>query len=342
MDSYIVARVNREVALRTQDEPSVVRELSNKVEDEVWARLKRYTWIVGIATVLLTLYGISSIKDAKQAIIEQARSRVEPIVRDVEKRSLAAQGSVANVEARLPTVTTSLNNTADLAEQQRQRIEGQSAEITEKLSRFQIAANKADSMSSHFEQQVNDSQRRLDQLTRRYDTQLSQISKTVTNQAIAEQYPSLTEAPYVQAGNVRLDRAIKKPGEKWVSVCIFPTAVGAGVISAQQLEQMLSELSRKGYTPILGNLIAGGRASGGIWRATSGNTNESTVVYFKTSFLESAKDISVIASKYIKFPRAVPQLSDGKAAAGYPQQSIDALMNDGKLDAEIFISAPYR
>jgi hypothetical protein len=130
IDSYIAARVAQELSFRTTDESMVVRDIGNKAEDEVWKRLTRYSWLFAGVIALLGLYGFNSLKDAKQKVVDEARSRVEPVIKDVETRAQSVQSKLGDVEKRLPDVTDSLNRTATLADQQRSRIEGQSAEVT--------------------------------------------------------------------------------------------------------------------------------------------------------------------------------------------------------------------
>lgn len=338
VDAYITAKVVQELSLRLQDEALIVRELSNKTEDEIRARLKRWAWALGLFAILAAWFGISSFKDARKTIVDQAQARIEPIVKDVESRSKAAQGSLTDVEQRIPGVTKSLNDTADLAEKQRLRIEGQSADVGQKLQRFQAASDRADKTSSQFESKVTAAQRRLDQLTSRFETQSTQITRIAANEAIASQYPALMEEPFVQAGSVRFDKTKKKAGEKWVSVCVSPAAVQEEAITVANLQSLLTELTAKGYTPLLGNLNAGGRSGGPIWRATSGSLEESAVIYFRPNFATDAREIAVIAAKYVNLPKNTPQLLDGKPTRGFSQRGMDTLLHDGKLDAEVYIS----
>ncbi|HUA21434.1 MAG TPA: hypothetical protein VMB25_21955, partial [Bryobacteraceae bacterium] len=220
IDAYIAAKVAQEVALKTQDESSVVRSIANDAEDEIWKRLKRYAWLGALALFLLGLYGFNSIRDAKQKIVDEARSRVEPVVKDVEQRAQAGQAKLADVEKRLPKLTESLNKTSELADQQRKRIEGQGAEVTAKLNKFTAATTRAEQLSASFEAKVADAQRRLAELTKRYDTQLNQISRAVTHTAVSEAFPNLDQEPFIAIGNDRFDRIVKKPDEKWVNIYI--------------------------------------------------------------------------------------------------------------------------
>ncbi len=94
VDAYIEAKVGRTLANRLVDQTSLVREIGDRAEDVVWGRLKRYTWAVSIAIFLLGLYGITSIREAKTKIVDEASSRLEPVIADTEKRALLAQNEI--------------------------------------------------------------------------------------------------------------------------------------------------------------------------------------------------------------------------------------------------------
>ena len=339
LDAYITSKVAREVGLATQDEKLVVRKLSNDAEDEVWKRMKRYTWIAGIAVALATAYGFKSINDAKRAIIDEARSRVEPVISQVEFRAQAAQSRVGDVEKRLPAVTDSLNHTSQLADQQRSRIEGQSSEIAAKLDRYQSAKDRADKSSAAFETKANASQQRLDELTKRYDNQLSQISRSTAHESVLEAYPNLDQEPFIMLGPIRTDKTVKKTGEKWVTVYLTGNAVAKSVISKAKLEQMLVDLREQGYNPIVGMISFGGRMGGILERAAAGPYTESGIFYFHTEFKPEAVQIETIVSKYVKLPASSPKLSLPSPIDSYSRNRLEYLIKDGKLDAQIFISS---
>ena len=339
IDAYIVAKVAQELALRTQNEGVMVREIGYKAENEVRARLKQYSWVVGAFIALLALFGVTSIRDARQTIVAEAKNRVEPVISDVEKRAQAARTSLADVEERLPGVTDSLNKTANLADQQRLRIEAQSADVMAKLQSFNVAAKRADEIGSGFETKVKQSQTRLDDLTRRYDKQLDQISRAVTHRAVAEAFPTLDREPFIQIGPVRLDQADKKPNDKWVNIHVTHAAMERSVISAAQLEQLVSELRAAGFTPLLGQMQVIGRILGVLERAGQGPHTESGVLYFRPNFKGSADALTAITKKYVRLPEASPQLTDSAKLDAFTRPRVEVLLKNGKLDAQIFISA---
>src|SRR6266550_4140893 len=82
IDSYIQAKIDQELSARLKDQSSLVREIGDKAEDVVWARFKRYGWIVAVLIVILGLWGVKSIDDAGGKIVESARQRVEPLIQN--------------------------------------------------------------------------------------------------------------------------------------------------------------------------------------------------------------------------------------------------------------------
>jgi hypothetical protein len=342
LDAYITAKVSREIALKTQDQTTMVREIGNRAEDEVWKRITRYTWATGALIFLAGLYGFTSIRDAKQKIVDEARVRVEPVISDVERRAKGAQEELGDVQRRLPEVTDSLNRTAEMAEQQRKRIEGQGAEVSAKLDSFQKTASRADQLSDGFEAKVRESQKRLDEMTKRYDNQLDQISRATTRTSVSEAYPTLGQEPFVLVQGHRVDATTKRPGEKWVNIYISGYALPKEVISKQKLEDLVSELRSKGFVPLLGSIGIGGPLGGGVERTAPGPFAESGVFYFKPGFKTDADTLSSIVSKYITLPAGSPQLSDvTKMPNLLEKQRLDVLLRYGGIDAQIFISSPY-
>jgi uncharacterized Zn finger protein (UPF0148 family) len=114
IDAYIQAKISQELTSRLKDQASLVREIGNQAEDVVWARLKRYTWILSIAFaiigLILTLYGVKSLDDAKQKVVSAAKEQVEPSIRqletnisNLEARAAGANTTISTVESNLKT-----------------------------------------------------------------------------------------------------------------------------------------------------------------------------------------------------------------------------------------------
>jgi hypothetical protein len=343
IDSYVVAKVEQELKLRTKDDDAVVRDVAFKAENEAIARLKRYWWIgaavISLGGILLGLIGIASIQDAKRTIVSEAKSRVEPVVSDVENRAKAAQASLSDVEKRLPGVTKSLNDTSKVADQQRLRVEGQSAEIAAKIKNYERAASSADELAAAFQARADDAQRRLADMARRYETSLTQVSRAVVHTSMAAAFPGLDDKRFLSIGPVRFDVTDKKPGEKWVNVYLTGNAISAHVIGQKPLEDMGVELTAAGMTVLPGLISFGGAGGGLIERAGPGSFDESSVIYFRPSFKASAVKINSIVSKYVRLAPGSPPLVE--SGEGRPMRGgVDFISNNGKLDAQIFISAP--
>jgi hypothetical protein len=345
IDSYVVAKVEQELKLRTKDQDAVVREVAFKAENEAILRLKRYWWIgaaiISLGGILLALIGLASIQDAKRTIVAEAKSRVEPVISDVERRSKAAQASLSDVEQKLPGVTKSLNDTSRLADQQRLRIEGQSADFATKIRRYEKAASSADELAAAFQARTDDAQKRLADMARRYDTSLTQVSRAVVHTSMTAAFPGLDDKRFFSIGPVRFDITDKKPGEVWVNVYLTGNAISAHVIGQKSLEEMGVELTAAGMTVLPGIISFGGAGGGLIEKAGPGSFEESSVIYFRPSFNASAVKINSIVSKYIRLAPGSPQLVE--SGEGRPMRGgVDFIRNNGKLDAQVFVSAPSR
>ncbi|MEP7353285.1 MAG: zinc ribbon domain-containing protein [Acidobacteriota bacterium] len=101
IDSYVQAKLAQELSVRLKDQSTLVREIGDKAEDVVWARLKRYGWVVTIGLVLLGFWGIKSIDDAGTKIVASASQRVEPLIKGVEAKSEIAQSNMNALDSRL-------------------------------------------------------------------------------------------------------------------------------------------------------------------------------------------------------------------------------------------------
>jgi len=343
IDAYVAARVEQELKLRTKDDDAVVRDVAFRAENEAISRLKRYWWIgalvISLGGILLAFVGIASIQDAKRTIVAEARQRVEPVIGDVEKRAQAAQANLFDVEKRLPAVMKSLNETEALADSQRQRIEGQSAEINSKISGFQAAAKRATDLSDGFEANMAASQRRLDELTRTYDTQMDRISKGVAHTSISAAFPLLEQEPFIGIGSARLDRLEKKAGEKWIDLYVDNFATKKHAITQDALESIVSRLETIGFTVFSGAIVIGGRSQTVVFRAGPGAPGASGLFYFHPGFRQDAERILAVCKGYFSIPSNSPQLVEKGTVVSEPE-GVDFIRRDGKLDAQIYISAP--
>jgi hypothetical protein len=253
---------------------------------------------------------------------------------------LPAQVRLADLEKNLPLVASSLNKTSQLADQQRRRIEGQGAEVTAKLNSFTAAATRADQLSAGFEAKVRDSQKRLDELTKRYDTQLTQIARAVNHTAVSDAFPNIDQEAFIQIGDTRFDRVEKRSGEKWVDIYLTQPAGASGVTTGKRLEALVSDLMAAGFTPFFNQISIRGRLGGIIERAGQGPYESSAVLYFRPDFKSSAEQLTAITAKYLSLPQGSPELADSRQMETPRRMRFEVLLKDAKLDAQIFIGAP--
>ncbi len=95
----------------------------------------------------------------------------------------------------------------------------------------------------------------------------------------------------------------KTPQDRWVNISINPTTVGD--ISSNQLEKLVAELKASHYTPLLGLVGVGGPFSQG-W-ASLGDSQETTVFYFKKDSEPMANNVSTIVSRSLSINVFKPQ-----------------------------------
>jgi peptidoglycan hydrolase CwlO-like protein len=134
--------------------------------------------------------------------VDNARSRLEPVIADTEKRAKAAQKDVGDAEQKIGDVRRQLDGTAALADEQRTRITDQGGHIKHKLEDVQKAADRANSLSSGyearatvFERELNDMRkhaedysRKLDDMQKSFDARMKRVSKQVDDVSIQQAY----------------------------------------------------------------------------------------------------------------------------------------------------------
>lgn len=178
-------------------------------------------------------------------------------------------------------------------------------------------------------------------MARRYDTSLTQVSRAVVHTSMAAAFPGLDDKRFFSIGPVRSDVTDKKPGESWVNVYLTGNAISAHVIGQKALDDMGVELTAAGMTVLPGIISFGGAGGGLIERAGPGSFEESSVIYCRQSFKASAVKINGVVSKYLKLGVGSPQLVE--SGEGRPMRGgVDFIRNNGKLDAQVFVSAPSR
>jgi hypothetical protein len=339
IDSYIVARVAQQIAAQTKGEAAIVRDLSFKAENELIARLKRYGWILGLAGFLLALIGFGSIQQAKTTIVAEARTRVEPVVIDVEKRAHEAGTELAHVEKKLPEITRSMNTTVQIADEQRQRVEGQNAEISRKLADFENTSRRFDQVRAELDSEMNQFQKQIDSFKNRYSAEIAQLSRAADLASVREAYPNLGVKPFVIIAGHRVDKSQKKPGEKWVLVTLGWDAQQVSKSAGEDTDNLVSDLHSAGYVTFVGSMDFGGRLGGGLMRADSGPAKQSAVVYFHPEFKRSAEQLIPIAGRYAELLNSSPVLANTPESTNFDAPRLETVIQESGLDAQIYIGA---
>jgi hypothetical protein len=159
IDSYVQAKVNQELSSRLKEQSNLVREIGDKAEDIVWARLKRYGWIITALIVIIGLWGIKTIDDAGKKIVESAGQRVEPLIKSTESRAKSVQDQFTKTADKVNTVKKSIDDlslTVDGLKKTALQTKGEISQETSSLrnqidtsrSQLQNAAKLAPEMAS--------------------------------------------------------------------------------------------------------------------------------------------------------------------------------------------------
>ena len=347
IDSYVEARVQQAMSARLADQNNLTREIADRAEDVVWSRIKRYTWAAGLALFLLGLYGFSSIQEAKTTIANEARSRLEPVIEDTEKRVKAAQTDIGDTDKKIKAVQKQLDDTSKLADDQSKRITAQGGEIDKKLEDLQKAANQANSLSSGYEKQATnfekelgemrkhaeEQSRRLEDTQKAFEAKISQVTQQINNESIQEAYPTLGQKLYVTFnGHPWKGANEKKPGEKWVNINLDPLAVGENRVSKEQLKSLSDALEKAGYTPYFGFFGVGGPVSTGFG---SMGPEVSGVVYLNASRQKDASELVKIAGETLHIPGMDVHYVDPKSI---PEPMKRLVLETSGIDFQIFIA----
>lgn len=347
IDSYVEARVQQVLSARVVDQNSLIREVGDKAEDVVWTRIRRYTWAAGVTLFLLGLYGFSSIHEAKTTIVNEARSRLDPVIEDTEKRVKVAQLQIGDTDKKINAVQKQLDDTSRLADEQSRRIAARGGEIRGKLEDVQKEADGAQSLSSGYEKRATgfenqlsqmrkhaeEQSRRLEDTQKTFDTKIAQVTKQIDNVSIQQAYPTLGQKLYVTFnGGPWKGTDAKKPTDKWVNINIDPLAVGENRISKEQLKSLADALEKAGYTPYFGFFGVAGPVStgfGSLGRDTSG------VVYFDARRQNDASELLKMAIETLHISGMNTQYVDPKSVTGSMQRLV---VETSGIDFQIIIA----
>ena len=344
IDSYVQAKVDQQVTSRMIDETGAVRKIADSAEDILWARIKRYSWIVGLAVLILGIYGFNSIKDAKSTIVNDAKGRLEPILSETERRVKSAQEEIARTDQTIQAVQNKLNATSKLADSESNRISTDGGEINQKLAAVQQAADRANTLGASFEKQekqfeqeigqmrshAEDLSHKLDATQKTFDVKIAEATKQIDNVSIQRAYPTLGQKMYVTFnGQPWKGRKQKGPTDKWVNINLDPYAIGETRVTQDQLQALSDAMEKAGFTPYFGLFGFGGGVSGGY--GSLGNSSATGIRYFNESQKDDASKLLRIAVDTLKIPDMTVQHSVG---VDHVQQTV---INDSGLDFQIFI-----
>jgi hypothetical protein len=190
-----------------------------------------------------------------------------------------------------------------------------------------------------FESKVKVTQQRFDDLSKHYDSQIQQISRSAAHESVIEAYPNLDQEPFVILAQERSSTLQKKPGEKWVNIYLTGEAVNKSIISKTKLEQIIVELRNSGFGPIVGLISFGGRMEGLLERASPGSYNESGVFYFRPISKPTQPRLPLLRPNTFSSRQVLRNCLCQSGLKNFVRTRLDLLVRDGKLDAQIFISA---
>jgi hypothetical protein len=231
IDGYIENKLNIEIAARLKDQGSLVRELSDKAEDVVWARFKRYGVLVGILAAgvlgIIAFVGIKTVDDISR--------RLEPIVSAAEQR---AQARIGSLKASLDQLSQDVAN-------QTNRVSAKNGEILQEFARLDALSKQINGMVKSLQ------------------TNVQQVSKQVDVLSVRKAYPTLGMPRIVTYESQPWSgRTTKKATDKWVSIYIDPPSIGE--FSPQQIDNLVKSLKAARYTSYLGLFGISGPISQGF------------------------------------------------------------------------------
>jgi uncharacterized protein YlxW (UPF0749 family) len=329
VDTYIRAKVTKELAQHPQNSSGLVRELADKAEEVVWKRFKIYTVLFGVLLAVIAWFGYSSFND----ITDSAKRRLDPIVNDAVSRATKAQEDVAATAGEVKATKDKLDAVSREADTQKARLDSQSGEASRKLAELQASVDHANKMSAEYDAKVS-------ALTHRMESQYTRMATSVNNQVIAAEYPNIDTEPYVMIGHRRVNGTEKKPGQIWVHVYLSGLAIERHLLTGARFQELLAEMERAGYTPFIGSATSQGLVAGGPEKLCKGSTFDSQVCYFDPSKTEAAERLVQIVNKYMALKPPAAQLVTFSASPDYREIAAKTIVQRSGLDAEVFISFP--
>jgi hypothetical protein len=334
IDTYVQNKVSLELSNRLKDQTAIVRELGDKAEDVVWKRLTHYSILFGLllAVILgfLTFLGIKTVADIS--------TRIEPVVSAAEQRAQAAKRTTEEAATQIDSVKASLDQLSRDVESQAQRVSDKGGEISQKLEDLDTAANAAQKRGDAYRVRSEELAVRLEGMEKSLESKVDQLSKQVENVSILQAYPTLGQPMFVtyQGGHWKGPEG-KEVNEKWINIYIDPMAVGD--FSNDQITNLMDELTKSGYTPLLGLFGVGGPYITGFGRLGD-RGNGTTVFYFNKNAEQVAVYVSRLVSEALSNIRVEPIFEDLSDLAVDDARRF-VIQNSG-LDLQLFLRSPQR
>lgn len=331
VDTYVHARVAKELAHLNQNPDAVAREIADKAEEVVWRRFKAYTVLIGVLLAVIAWFGYSSFKD----ITDSARRQLDPIVNDALSKAKIAQTDVAATSGEVKATKEKLDVVSKEADTQKARLDSQTGEASRKLAELQASVDHANKMGAEYDAKVG-------ALTQRMESQYARITTAVNSKTIAEVYPDIDTEPWASIEGKRLDPTQKKPGEVWVQVHLSGFAISRHILDATRLRELLANLEAAGYIPFLGTPAINGRMSGGLESLGTGDYYQSHVIYFDPTKQEMGAKLSQIVGAFVVLKPPTPELRTFSTSPDYNEFLAKTIVEKSGYDAQVFISCPSK
>ena len=324
IDAYIQNKMTLELSARLKDQTSIVRELADKAEDTVWNRLKRYTVILGIGAAILAYFGLKPLYDFYY--------RIEPMVNAADERIQTVTQTIGRISSEITSLRTAVDRLSSDVDGQTKRVTEKGNEISQKLDSLEVAANEAEKRGEAYQARSAELSGHLEAIAKGLEKRVEQISQQVANVSIRQAYPTIGKERFVTYQGARWERKKEKhPDDKWVAITIDPMAYGD--VTEAELQTLMEEFNKSGYTFFLGAFATGGPIITGY--GPFGTSAESAVFYFQPEGKAMAEDVASIVSKVLSLKSMQTQLVDPSTMDNNDPRKF-TLENSG-LDLQIFL-----
>lgn len=270
-----------ELSTRLKDQSSIVRELADKAEDTVWARLKKYTFILAFAASVLAFFGLKP--------LYEIYAEIKPKVDAAEQRIQAATQTITRISAEITPLKAAVDRLSEDVDAQTKRVSEKGGEISHK---FQSLDATATTFSSRLESMERASENKLKQVSQ----QLTQVSRQAEIVSVRQAYPTLGQTKYVTLNGLPWKgKSAKKADDIWINLNIGAYYIGD--FSPDQIDNFVDTLKKAGYNLFPGSFGFGGPVVGGYGPLGVGNPVKPTVFYFNNDRLKTAQKVAALTSE---------------------------------------------